>query len=151
MGICFRKITNETIFSERGNKEKMMMIIGSLLGFISVAFGAFAEHGLRGDMATEAFRTLETAIRYNQIYSILIVMIGLNQITGKQNYLGKYLKLSGVLFIVGLVFFSFSIYLSIGFGIPILSIVTPIGGVIIMIAWLSIFIGVALEVKASRS
>ena len=41
--------------------------IKTLLGFISVAFGAYAEHGLSKIVTDENFRFLMTAVRYNQV------------------------------------------------------------------------------------
>ena len=55
----------------------MILIIGALLGFFSVAFGAYSEHGLRPKVSDEEFRMLMTAIRYNQINSLMISVLGL--------------------------------------------------------------------------
>ena len=55
----------------------MILIFGGLLGFIAVAFGAFAEHGLRAGVSDEQFRFLMTAVRYNQVNALIIASIGL--------------------------------------------------------------------------
>jgi uncharacterized membrane protein YgdD (TMEM256/DUF423 family) len=55
----------------------MILATGAILGFISVAFGAYAEHGLKTNISTEHFDMLMTAIRYNQLYAIIISGIGL--------------------------------------------------------------------------
>ncbi|TNE34727.1 MAG: DUF423 domain-containing protein, partial [Alphaproteobacteria bacterium] len=48
------------------------MAFGAFLGFTSVAFGAYAEHGLRASVAEEDFRFLMTAVRYCQVHAVVI-------------------------------------------------------------------------------
>ena len=116
----------------------MILIIGALLGFFSVAFGAYSEHGLRPKVSDEEFRMLMTAIRYNQINSLMISVLGLFTLL-KSGFSNIYLfKRSGLLFIVGTILFSFSIYFSVSFQIPTLLYLTPVGGIILMLSWLSL-------------
>ena len=114
----------------------MVLVIGAFLGFISVAFGAFAEHGLRENVTDENFRFILTAVKYNQINAVVIISIGLALLGS--NKLGNIaaLRWSGVLFIIGTILFSFSIYLAVYFNIPSLTKITPVGGTTIMAAWL---------------
>jgi uncharacterized membrane protein YgdD (TMEM256/DUF423 family) len=119
----------------------MILIWGALLGFISVVFGAYAEHGLCKAVTDEHFRFLMTAVRYNQVHAVVIAAIGLALFNGGNLANIPALRWSGVLFIVGTLLFSFSIYLSVSFNIPGLVNVTPVGGIIIMAAWL--LLGVA--------
>jgi uncharacterized membrane protein YgdD (TMEM256/DUF423 family) len=114
----------------------MILIAGALLGFVSVAFGAYAEHGLREAVTEEHFRFLMTAVRYNQVHAVVIAAIGLALLNGGKLSNIPALRWSGMLFILGTVLFSFSIYLSVSLDIPALVNVTPIGGMTIMAAWL---------------
>lgn len=125
----------------------MILILGALLGFIAVAFGAYAEHGLRETVSEEHFRFLMTAIRYNQVHAVIISAIGL--ILLNNGRLGNIpaLRWSGLLFIVGTVLFSFSIYISVAFSLPGLVYVTPIGGTTIMVAWLMLLASAVLARK----
>ena len=118
----------------------MILVWGALLGFISVAFGAYAEHGLREAVTEEHFRFLMTAIRYNQVHAVVIAAIGLALLNGGKLANIPALMWSGLLFIVGTVLFSFSIYLSVSLDIPGLVNVTPIGGMTIMAAWLLLMV-----------
>ena len=113
----------------------MILIVGALLGFFSVAFGAYSEHGLRPKVSEEEFRMLMTAIRYNQVHALIISVLGL--ITLPSSFLNNHLfRWSGFLFIVGTILFSFSIYISIGLQIPSLLYLTPVGGITLMVSWL---------------
>ena len=115
----------------------MILIVGALLGFFSVAFGAYSEHGLRPKVSEEEFRMLMTAIRYNQVHALIISVLGL--ITLPSSFLNNHLfRWSGFLFIVGTILFSFSIYTSVGLQIPSLLYLTPVGGITLMVSWLSL-------------
>ena len=118
----------------------MILAFGALLGFMAVAFGAWAEHGLRESITAEHFRFLMTAVRYNQVHAVIIVTIGLTMLTNGKLANLTTLKLSGLLFIIGTMLFSLSIYLSVSLAIPSLVNIAPIGGLTIMAAWLLLLI-----------
>lgn len=129
----------------------MILSLGALLGFISVAFGAFAEHGLREGISEEHFRFAMTAVRYNQIHSVVIVALGLALLSESPPTRMRYFTLSATLFIIGTCLFSFSIYLGVSLDRPALFNITPIGGVSIMAGWLSLAISAALELRKQTS
>ncbi len=114
----------------------MILILGALLGFAAVAFGTYSEHVLKEIVTEEHFRNLMTALRYNQVNSVVITSIGLVLLNGGKLSEITAFKWSGNLFITGTVLFSFSIYLSISLQIPALLYITPIGGMTIMLSWL---------------
>ena len=130
-------------------KQKIFMTLiwGALLGFISVAFGAYAEHGLRETLTNEHFSSVMTAVRYNQLNAVMITAIGLVLVNGGKLSNTSALKWSGVLFILGTLLFSFSIYFSVLFDIPSLVNLAPIGGFTIMAAWLMLLIVGVLSKK----
>jgi uncharacterized membrane protein YgdD (TMEM256/DUF423 family) len=113
----------------------MILILGAFLGFISLAFGAYAEHGLREMLTDEHFRFLMTAVRYNQVHAVVIAAIGLVLLSGGKLSCIPALKWSGLLFIIGTMLFSFSIYLSVSLDLPGLVNIAPVGGMTIMAAW----------------
>ena len=118
----------------------MILLVGGVLGFISVVFGAYAEHGLKESISEEHFRFLMTAIRYNQVHAVVVTAIGLGIASGGLPLQSLLIRWSGILFILGTALFSFSIYLSVVLAIPQLVNITPIGGTIIMLAWMLIAI-----------
>ena len=122
-----------------------ILVSGAILGFVSVSFGAYSEHGLKPIVSEEDFRFLMTAIRYNQVNSVIISAIGLFILVADKNKI-KLFKLSGQIFVIGTLLFSFSIYFSILFKMPNLQYLTPIGGMTLLGAWL-IFLISALKFK----
>jgi len=102
---------------------------GGALGLVSVIMGALGDHAF--DLTPEKAESLDTAIRYNMIYAVLIVMLALAPAD-------KNLRISGYIFALGTVLFSFSIYVSLAMGIEQLTYVTPIGGITIMTGWIAL-------------
>ena len=128
----------------------MILLIGALFGFFSVAFGAYSEHGLRPVVSEEEFRMLMTAIRYNQVNSVIICAIGLILLAPNGFPRVSFFKWSGILFIIGTVLFSFSIYLSVGLQIPSLVYVTPVGGITLMLSWLVLAVAAFKSVRMKK-
>ena len=128
----------------------MILLIGALLGFISVAFGAFAEHGLKDTISEEHFRFLVTAVRYNQIHSVIIVAIGLSTRSGEYWCNMPQLNWAGSVFIIGTILFSFSIYLSVSLQLPLLLNLTPLGGITMMLGWLMLAYLALMSLKNKR-
>jgi len=128
----------------------MILLTGALLGFISVAFGAFAEHGLKDTVSNEHFRFLMTAVRYNQIHSVIIVAIGLSTRSFGCWCDTRHLTWTGAAFIIGTMLFSFSIYLSVSLQIPFLVNLTPLGGITLMIGWLMLAFSAFMSLKNRR-
>ncbi|MFT4694596.1 MAG: uncharacterized membrane protein YgdD (TMEM256/DUF423 family) [Francisella sp.] len=118
----------------------MILATGAILGFISVAFGAYAEHGLKTNISTEHFDMLMTAIRYNQLYAIIISGIGLILLNDGKLANSIIIKISGYLFIVGTLLFSFGIYTSILIDIPQILRLAPIGGTSLMLGWICLIV-----------
>jgi uncharacterized membrane protein YgdD (TMEM256/DUF423 family) len=131
----------------------MILISGALLGFISVAFGAFAEHGLQESLTDEQFRFLMTAIRYNQVHAVVVTAIGIALLNGGKLAKIPVFRWSGLLFIFGTMLFSFSIYISVTLEISSLLNITPIGGVTILTAWAFLLVTGAItrpELQSSK-
>tara|TARA_Y100001968_G_scaffold116826_2_gene106195 strand:- start:1450 stop:1833 length:384 start_codon:yes stop_codon:yes gene_type:complete len=123
--------------------------VGSFLGAISVAFGAYSEHSLKPVITEEQFRFLITAIRYNQIHAIIIIITAIVHINNSEQS-RKIMKWVGRTFITGTICFSFSIYLSVLTGINEITYLTPVGGLTLIFAW--ILLGIAgIQLKKVNS
>jgi len=112
--------------------NKNHIIISAIMGALGVAFGAFGTHGLKAILSPELLETYKTGILYHLIHSIVLLTLSLN---AKYN-----LKLSFYFILVGIILFSFSLYLYAISGLKIFAMVTPIGGISLIFGWLSIII-----------
>ena len=102
----------------------------------SFTFGAYSEHALREQVTDQSFRSLMTAIRYNQEFALMISAMGIALSTGgKLAELRTFMR-SAWLFVIGTLLFSFSIYLSVTVDLPRFVSLPPVGGTTIMVAWL---------------
>lgn len=97
-------------------------IIGSLSLFLSVALGAFGAHALRDNLSERMREVFETAVRYQMIHSITILIAGI--LVSRD----AFFQYAGWLYIAGILLFSGSLYLLAVTNIRTLGMITPIGG-----------------------
>lgn len=97
-------------------------IVGSLSLFLSVALGAFGAHALRDQLSDRMREVFETAVRYQLIHSITILLAGI--LAGR----GVFFQYASWLYIAGIILFSGSLYLLAVTNIRALGIITPLGG-----------------------
>lgn len=114
----------------------MLITLGGILGLISVAFGAFTEHALRGQVSDEYLRFLMTAIRYNQVHAVMLSVLALALLMSPRLQLIRAFSWSAYLFAAGTFLFSFSIYAAVLLDSEPLTYITPVGGTLLMLAWL---------------
>ncbi|MDZ7606385.1 MAG: DUF423 domain-containing protein [Cyclobacteriaceae bacterium] len=113
--------------------QKIFIITGSLLGATAVMIGAFGAHALRKMLeASGRSETFETAVKYQFYHAIALVLVGI--IMFHVNH--RWLTYSGYSFIGGVLIFSGSLYLLCFTGITKFGMITPIGGLLMIIGWL---------------
>lgn len=118
---------------------KFNMIAGAVFALLSVAFGAFGAHALK-DVLTEHYAAVwETAVHYQMFHAVGLIVIG---ILMSKSLLGPTPMLSraGVLMFIGVILFSGSLYVLSITQIKILGAITPIGGVLFLVAWLMVIL-----------
>ena len=106
------------------------------MGMLAVVFGAFGAHGLKNLVDADAITTFETGVRYQMYHAFFLLVLGLipdNLIKSK--------KPIYVCTVIGVILFSFSIYMLalndlMKLDFKIFGIVTPIGGLFLIAAWL---------------
>ncbi|MDX1587384.1 MAG: DUF423 domain-containing protein [Oleiphilaceae bacterium] len=117
-----------------------ILMAGALLGFLSVVVGASSEHVLQARVDDEVFRWVMTAIRYNQVGALMVTVLGLALMALPGHRVQGLLALSGWLFVVGTVLFSFSIYIAALSGEHAFTYLSPFGGITLMAAWLVLIV-----------
>ncbi|NOR51006.1 MAG: DUF423 domain-containing protein [Gammaproteobacteria bacterium] len=112
---------------------KLFLIAAAVSGLLVVALGAFGAHALKGGLSLASMEIYKTAVQYQMFHTTALLIIGLLAIKFRES---KTLRWSGYLMIAGIVLFSGSLYaLSIS-GIRWLGLITPIGGILMIISWL---------------
>ena len=117
--------------------SRIFFSIGSFSAFIAVVAGAFGSHALRSRLDPELLRVFEIGVRY-QMYHALALM-GVSFACTK--WPGNLMNAGGWLFVAGTLLFSGSLYQLSLTGTKWIGIVTPIGGVLLMLGWLCLAIG----------
>ncbi len=114
--------------------HKLFIISAAISGFFTVALGAFGAHALKKILEEyQKVDVFETAVKYQMFHTIALLVVGmLLQKSGPD----KWLVYSGFSFIVGTLIFSGSLYLLASFNIPKLGMITPIGGLFLLLGWL---------------
>ena len=118
------------------------LLIGSLLGFLGVAAGAFGAHGLRSRLSPEMLAVFEAAVRYQiyHVFALLIVAATIGRI-GE----ARLLAVAGWSFVAGILLFCGSLYALIFTGISGLGAITPLGGLAFLIGWACLAIFAAAQ------
>lgn len=116
----------------------LFLAAAGLLGFLAVAFGALGAHALKAHLTPDAMALFRTGWEYHLTHALALGVIGnlaLNHPTNRS------FRLAGVLWLLGLVLFSGSLY-AVSLGAPhILVHVTPLGGFSLMGGWIGLFLG----------
>ncbi len=111
---------------------RIWLLWGCILGFLSVALGAFAAHGLKELLPPEKMEILATANEYLTMHAFALLALGL------WNHWEKWSStlLAGLSFLLGVVIFSGSLYLYVLMDLKAAAMFTPIGGSLFLIGWL---------------
>lgn len=103
--------------------------VGAFSALLAVALGAFGAHGLRDRLAPEMLAIYQTGVQYHFYHAVGIALAGL-----AADRL-PVARRTAILFVVGTVLFSGSLYLLTITGIKKLGMITPLGGVCFLAGW----------------
>lgn len=110
----------------------LTLFIAAIGGLLSVAFGAFGAHALRARLDSQALAVFETAVQYQFHHSLALLAVALLMLQHPGSAL---LRSSAVLFTLGIVVFSGSLYLLSFTGLRWLGAITPLGGLAFIAGW----------------
>lgn len=122
--------------------NKKLLITGTVLGISGIILGAFAAHGLEKLVDVDAIKTFEIGVRYQMYHAFFLLILGSTSFLNL-----KFKKIILYFVIIGVIFFSGSIYglatneLS-GFNFKTIAMITPIGGLSLIMAWIVMLIGI---------
>ncbi len=120
------------------NDQKVWISVAGFIGFSGVAIGAFGAHRLSDQISAEMFAIYKTGVLYHLIHSVVILAIAF--------YGNKKFYKSALMFVIGIIFFSFSLYLYAVSGNVTFAMITPVGGIFFLIGWALIIVeGIRLK------
>ncbi len=122
--------------------KTITLIIGAVYGLTSVILGAFGAHALKKVLSVERLTSFETGVKYQMYHALLLLLIGffLKFETGIEKTTAWFIILGTFLFSVSIYFLSFQDVLKTN--LKFLGPITPIGGSLLIIAWLTLTYGI---------
>ena len=116
--------------------DRNIVAIGAFIMALTIAIGAFGAHGLKQIIDGPSLVTFEVGVRYQMYHALAILILGFAPWISQ-----KLKKMIFWLFIIGILFFSGSIYLlSLNSILPFnagrIGFITPIGGLFFILGWL---------------
>jgi uncharacterized membrane protein YgdD (TMEM256/DUF423 family) len=113
--------------------NKTFIGIGAFTGAAAVILGAFGAHALKAIVTPEHLLSFETGVRYQFYHAFALILVGILH----KEFSGKLLGWAGILFMLGIMLFSGSLYLlSTKPDMKWLGPVTPLGGVCFISGWI---------------
>jgi uncharacterized membrane protein YgdD (TMEM256/DUF423 family) len=109
------------------------IVTGALLAFLAVGLGAFGAHGLEGRVTPERLTAYRTGVLYHFLHALGILVCGALAQRGPAS---AALRWCVRLLVAGVMLFSGSLY-ALTAGAPTwVGMITPLGGLSFMLAWL---------------
>lgn len=121
--------------------NKRILVTGVILGLISIVLGAFAAHGLKKELSPESLQNFNVGVKYQMYHALFLLFLGcfnsISDVFKKRIYYFTFF---------GVICFSGSIYLLsttavTGISFKSIGFVTPIGGLLLIVAWSLLLLG----------
>jgi uncharacterized membrane protein YgdD (TMEM256/DUF423 family) len=93
--------------------------------------GAFGAHALKGRLAPGDYELLQTAVQYQFIHALGLLLVGMLLSRNSQ----RALCVAADLLLAGVLLFSGSLYLLLGGAPRMFGVLTPIGGACLIAGW----------------
>ena len=110
--------------------QRLCVLVAGVSGAMGVGFAAMGAHGFDEPAA----KFLDTGSRFQLIHAVILLALGL----GKGQ--GRWLKASSLLFFLGSILFSGSLYAVALASIPVNHLI-PVGGSCFILGWLALACG----------
>ena len=107
--------------------------IGSCFMLAGVALGAFGAHGLKDRLSPASLQVYQTAVLYHLIHGLGLLAVGWLAV---QRPAASLVGAAGCAFASGILLFSGSLYALAVTGHSAFGLLTPFGGLVLLIGWL---------------
>ncbi|WP_071873350.1 DUF423 domain-containing protein [Atopomonas hussainii] len=114
--------------------QRWALLVAAVAGFLAVALGAFAAHGLRNVLSAEYLTVFQTGVHYQMVHALALLAVGMLL----QKSPARSLRIAAWSFTLGIVLFSGSLYALTLSGVRGLGMITPFGGVAFLVGWASL-------------
>lgn len=115
---------------------RWMLMLGAVSGFFTVAFGAFAAHGLKARLPADLLAIFHTGVDYQGLHALALLACGLWALQRPT----RALSVAAWSFLLGTLVFSGSLYTLAISGERWLGTITPLGGTAFLAGWASLVV-----------
>ena len=112
--------------------SRMFAMWGAVSALVAVAAGAFGAHTLRARLPVDQLAAFETGVRYQMYHALALFVVA----WAATQWPTQLVRVSGMLFLVGSLVFSGSLYALALTGVKWWGAITPLGGLSFIAAWL---------------
>lgn len=139
--ISGNKMTLVSKKTHRSNSESIqssgrwLLVTAGIFGLTAVMLGAFAAHGLKAVLTGYLITVFETGVLYQFLHTLAIIACAILIRLFPSRKVAKWFFYSAICFIIGILFFSGSLYALALTGIKWFGPITPLGGTLFMIGW----------------
>lgn len=123
------------------NQSAIYLVIAAFYGLTAVVLGALGTHALGLQMGSQQASLFQHAFIYQLIHALLLIWI----VT--QDGQGPWLRYAALAVSLGVLLFCGGLYVLVFWGKTTFSWVTPVGGSLIILAWLNLVIHGFLKLK----
>lgn len=124
--------------------KKKILLTASFLGALSVLIGAMGAHFIEDYLIySDRVDTFETAVKYQFYHIFLLFFLAFFLDLSQQ----KMIKYAFYCCLLGIILFSGSLYLLCWTNNSIFGMITPIGGLLLVVSWLLFFISIIQSKK----
>lgn len=116
------------------NKQAFFLIVAAVYGLTAVALGALGTHAFGLQLGTKQYSLFQHAYIYQLIHALLLIWI----VTQMEQ--GVWIRYAALAVSLGVLLFCGGIYLLVFMGKSSWSWITPVGGSLIILAWLNLVI-----------
>lgn len=122
--------------------QKSYLMAGAIFGLLGVVLGAFGAHVIKEAVPSSALEVYKTGVTYQFYHAFALLAVGVLSAW----FPGKALSVSGLLFVIGIILFSGSLYFITwmqagGRTVPAgVGVLTPIGGLFLIAGWISLLV-----------
>lgn len=110
---------------------RQFLMLAAFFGFTGVGLGAFAAHGLKDRLSSDYLAVFHTGVNYQLIHALALLAVAVLSVQVP----GRLVNAAGVMFCIGIVLFSGSLYALTLSGLRLFGVITPFGGLAFLVGW----------------
>jgi uncharacterized membrane protein YgdD (TMEM256/DUF423 family) len=118
---------------------KLFLLLGSANAMLAVILGAFGAHALKARLDESLLKVYQTGVEYHFYHALGLIIVGIIAINIPVNV---WIKSSGWMMFAGIILFCGSLYILSILNLRWLGMITPFGGLLFILAWLSLCIAI---------